>query len=636
MSIRSKLTIIFLAIATIPLLFVSALTFVNFKNSLETNRLTQLKDLSIFRADRIEAYFAGLKGDIEIAEGFYNIQKNLPVMTRLAGRQNNSEFVAAKKMLFAQLWQMQSVSDMTDIMLVSPEGKVVYSNSPRHYLKNLSTGINAEQKAFSQGRSGVYFSDIYFDKTEDNRFEMLVAAPATGFNGALIGVIVFEIDMTPVYKLIQDVTGLGTTGEVLVARKTKTGNQVEFLNPLRHDPKAALTRKANIGDASGFPIQQAVQGKTGAGLAIDYRGKQVIAAWRYIPSMDWGLVAKIDTREAFADVTNLRNLVLLILSIVFALSGIMAFSIAQSISGPIKRLSEGAAIIGSGNLDHKLGTDQKDEIGQLSRSFDKMTHDLKTITASRDELDREITARKQTEASLLQTTDDLTRSNKDLEQFAYVASHDLQEPLRAVAGFVELLKQELKSSLNAKTTEYIDFSIDGAKRMQSLINGLLEYSRIGTRGKKATLTDANVSFNEAIARLQISIKESGAKITAGDLPRVYFDEVQLSQLFQNLIGNAIKFRGEQAPQVHVNADRLDAGWRFSVTDNGIGIEEQYAHKIFMIFQRLHSREKYPGTGIGLAICKRIVERHNGKIWVKSAPGSGSTFYFTIPDKGENA
>ena len=634
MSIRAKLTIIFLAIASIPLLLVSALTYTNFKNSLEANRLTQLQDLAVFRADRIETYFAGLKGDIEMTQGFYNIQKNLPIMTRLAGRPEDPKFAAADKMLGDQLRQMQSVSEMVDIMLASPDGKVAYANRPGHYMKDLSKGINAERKAFEHGKKGVYFSEIYFDSTEDKRFEMLAAAPAAGFDGAFIGVIVFEVDMTPVYKLIQDVTGLGATGEVLVARKTKTGNQVEFLNPLRHDPKSALTRKANIGDASGFPIQQAVQSRTGAGLAIDYRGKQVIAAWRYIPSMDWGLVAKIDTREAFADVTNLRNLVLLILIIVFALSGIMAFSIAQSFSGPIKRLSEGAAIIGSGNLDHKLGTDQKDEIGQLSRSFDKMTHDLKTITASRDELDREITARKKTEESLLQMTDDLTRSNKDLEQFAYVASHDLQEPLRAVAGFMGLLKNKYRNTLDMEAQEYIEYSVKGAERMQSLINDLLDYSRVGTRGGKPVLTEAKAALDEALSRLQAGIKESGAKISSGELPSVYVDGTQLSQLFQNLIGNAIKFRGEQAPLIRVNADRLDAGWRFSVADNGIGIEQQYAHKIFMIFQRLHSREKYPGTGIGLAVCKRIVERHNGKIWFESTPGRGTTFFFTIPNKGD--
>jgi signal transduction histidine kinase len=383
---------------------------------------------------------------------------------------------------------------------------------------------------------------------------------------------------------------------------------------------------------SGRPIQEAVQGRTGSGQSIDYRGKKVIAAWRYIPSLDWGLVAKIDTKEAFADVTNLRNLAVIILVIVIVLSGIMAFSIAHSISGPIKRLSEGAAIIGSGNLDYKIGTNQKDEIGQLSRSFDKMTLDLKQTTASRDELNREITERKKAQ-------EELVRSNKDLEQFAYVASHDLQEPLRAVSGFVELLRRNLEKSLDAKTSEYMNFSIEGAKRMQSLINGLLEYSRIGTQGKKPQKMNSKEALDEAMVRLHASINESGAKITADNLPVVYFDDLQLTRLFQNLIGNAIKFRSGQTPQIHVSAVRQDADpkmgglrhWRFAVRDNGIGIEPQYAERIFMIFQRLHTRKTYPGTGIGLSICKKIVERHGGKIWVESTQGGGSTFYFTVPD-----
>jgi signal transduction histidine kinase len=622
MSIRLKLTIMFLAIATLPLILVSALTFTNYKNSLEANRFSQLRDLTFFRADRIEAYFAGLKGHIEIAQGFYNIKKNLPVLIRLADDPNNPEFLAARKTLDEQLKQMQSVSELSDIMLVNPQGMVIYATKPGHYSKDLSNGYDAEQKAFTEAKSRIYFSDVYFDKSEDNRFEILLAAPVSDFNGAFIGVIAFEVDMTPAYKLIQDTTGLGDTGEALIGKKA--GNQVVYLNPLRHDPNATLKTKIDIGDEIGRPMQEAVQGRTGTGQSIDYRGKNVIAAWRYIPSLDWGLVAKIDTKEAFADVITLRNLATIILVIVIVLSGITAFSIAHSISEPIKQLSDGAAIIGSGNLDYKIGTSQKDEIGQLSRSFDKMTHDLKMTLASRDELNREIIERKQAQ-------EELVRSNKDLEQFAYVASHDLQEPLRAVSGFVELLRRNLEKSLDAKTNEYMNFSIEGAKRMQALINGLLEYSRVGTQGKEPQKVNSKEAMDEALARLQASIQESGAKITADDLPTVDFDDLQLTRLFQNLIGNAIKFRSDHIPQIHVSAVRQDACWRFAVRDNGIGIEQQYAERIFMIFQRLHTRKAYPGTGIGLSICKKIVERHGGKIWVESAQEHGSTFYFTVPD-----
>ena len=630
MSIRSKLTIIFLAIASIPLLLVSALTYTNFKSSLEANRFAQLKDLSVFRADRIQDYFADLKANMEIAQGFYNIKQNHPIMIRLAGHPKTLEFITAQKMLSGQLREMQSVSNMTDIMLADPRGLIVYSNRPDHYLKDLSRGNDAERSAFTHGKAGVYFSDIYFDSAEDKRFEMLIAAPSNDFSGAFIGTIVFEVDMTPVYKLIQDNTGLGSTGEVLIGKKT--GNRVEFLNPLRHEPKATLVRKATIGDASSYPIQQAVQGKSGSGISIDYRGKKVIAAWQYIPSMDWGLVAKIDAKEAFADVTNLRNLALMILAIVIALSAVMAFSMAQSISGPIKRLSEGAAEIGSGNLDLKLGTDQKDEIGRLSRSFDKMTHDLKSITASRDDLNKEIDERKKAETALIKATEELARSNKDLEQFAYVASHDLQEPLRAVAGFMGLLKKQYVNKLDEAAKEYIDFAVEGAERMQRLIDDLLSYSRVGTRGKKFTMFPMKEAFDNAIKNLKIAIGEANAVVTGGDMPEVYGDASQMTQLLQNLIGNAIKFHGPKRPEITVTAARKDGQWEICVADNGIGIEPQYFERIFLIFQRLHGRSQYKGTGIGLAVCKRIVERHGGAIWVESKPDEGAKFYFTIPDR----
>ena len=622
----------FLAIAVIPLLFVSYLTYANYENSLKASHSSQLQDLTVVRADRIESYFAGIKAHIDIAQGFYNIKKSLPVLTRLADDQNNPEFFAAKKMLDGQLRLMQSVSELSDIMLINPRGKVVYSsNNSLHFSKDMSSGNDAERMAFSHGKDRAYFSDVYFDKTEDNRYEILLAAPASDFNGAFIGVIAFEVDMATVYKLIRDTTGLGQTGEVLVGRKI--GNQVEYLNPLRHEPKIVMKR-INIGGQIGGPIQQALEGKTGLGQLIDYRGKKVIAAWRYIPSLDWGMVAKIDTAEAFADVTNLRNLTMIILVIVFVPAGIIAFSIARSISDPIKRLSRGVEIVGSGNLDYKIRTNLRDEIGQLSRSFDKMTQDLKLTTASRDELNMEITERSKKEEQLKQLTEELKRSNKDLEQFAYVASHDLQEPLRAVSGFVDLLKMRLGASLDEKNQEYMNFAVEGVMRMQSLIQGLLEYSRISNSDKKIEQTDSKAALEQAIVYLQTSIKESGAKIIADGLPTVSFDARQLAQLFQNLIGNAIKFRGETTPEIHISASRHDSAWQFSVADNGIGIEPQYANRIFLIFQRLHTRKTYPGTGIGLAVCKKIVERHNGKIWVEPKAGCGSTFYFTIPDIGE--
>ncbi|HEY5138355.1 MAG TPA: HAMP domain-containing protein, partial [Methylococcales bacterium] len=355
-----------------------------------------------------------------------------------------------------------------DIMLLNPEGKIVYSSSFHDYsIDFLNRLPNSEQTAFEKEKNSIYFSDIFVYRAAGNRFEMLVTAPVFDFNNVFVGIIAFEVDMASLYKLVQNSTGLGTTGETLLGKKT--GNQVIYLNPLRHDPNAALKRIIDIGGKIGVPMQHAAQGETGTAQYLDYRGKSVIAAWRYLPVLDWGMVAKIDAKEAFADVTNLRNLAVIILVIVLVLSGILAFSIARSISEPIKRLSFGAEKVGSGDLNYKVATTSTDEIGQLSRSFDKMTHDLKITTASRDELNKEVAERIQAEDALRKTSDDLIRSNKELEQFAYVSSHDLQEPLRAITGYIQLIAKRYKGRLDSDADEFIDFAVDGANRMQNLI-----------------------------------------------------------------------------------------------------------------------------------------------------------------------
>ncbi|NJL23390.1 MAG: hypothetical protein HC895_25375 [Leptolyngbyaceae cyanobacterium SM1_3_5] len=225
------------------------------------------------------------------------------------------------------------------------------------------------------------------------------------------------------------------------------------------------------------------------------------------------------------------------------------------------------------------------------------------------------------------------RSNTELQQFAYIASHDLQEPLRMVTSYLQLLQRRYQGKLDADADDFIGFAVDGAARMKTLISDLLMYSRVDTHGKPFESTDLTVVVEQAIANLKVAIEESSATITYATLPKVFADASQMIQLFQNLLSNAIKFRGDDPPIVHISIDRQEQDWLFSVRDNGIGIEPQYVDRIFIIFQRLHSRSDYAGTGIGLAICKKIVERHVGKIWV--APSvQGATFCFTLPDSGE--
>lgn len=231
---------------------------------------------------------------------------------------------------------------------------------------------------------------------------------------------------------------------------------------------------------------------------------------------------------------------------------------------------------------------------------------------------------------------ELKRSNTELEQFAYFVSHDLQEPLRAVVGFLAFLKQDMAGALNENALDDINEAVAGTQRMQVIIQDLLSYSRVSTRGAEFKNVCMRSAVDIAIDELHAAINECDARIVVETLPTVAADLTQMTLLFQNLIGNAIKFRGQKRPQIHIFAKHEDKEWIFSISDNGIGIEPQYHETVFQIFQRLHTREEYSGTGIGLAVCKRIVERHGGKIWVESKAGEGSTFSFTIPDRGQAA
>jgi len=246
---------------------------------------------------------------------------------------------------------------------------------------------------------------------------------------------------------------------------------------------------------------------------------------------------------------------------------------------------------------------------------------------------RDVTERKQMEYQLDSSLADLQRSNAELEQFAYVTSHDLQEPLRMITSYIQIIEEDYKGKLDADADQYIAFAVEGAKRMHTLINDLLAYSRVGTRGEPFMPVIVSNVLSAAAANLEVAIEESHAVVTHDRLPTVLGDESQLIQLFQNLLGNAIKFRSDATPMIHIGVEEAKDDWVFSVRDNGIGIDMKYAERIFVVFQRLHAREDYPGTGVGLAVVKKIVERHRGRIWVESEPAKGSTFFFTLPKGG---
>lgn len=275
------------------------------------------------------------------------------------------------------------------------------------------------------------------------------------------------------------------------------------------------------------------------------------------------------------------------------------------------------------------------EVAERKRAEDEAEQHSKELAWLNLDLEKEIAERKRAEDEAERHARELARSNAELEQFAYVASHDLQEPLRVIAGYVQLLARRYKGRLDESADEFISFAVDGANRMQGLISDLLAYSRVGSAAREFSMTDCCAAMESAMVNLKAAIQESGAEVTRADLPMLLADQSQMVLLFQNLIGNAIKYKGPSPPRVHVGAELKGDVWLFSVRDNGIGIDPRYHERIFVIFQRLHGMHEYSGTGIGLAICKKIVEMHGGTIWLESALGKGSAFYFTIPARGSD-
>jgi len=349
---------------------------------------------------------------------------------------------------------------------------------------------------------------------------------------------------------------------------------------------------------------------------------------------DASILSEKATSEAASSLefANKTNILLLVLLAIVNIT--TSFFVARSISKPLDELTKGTEIIGQGDMDYRTGIKTRDEIGSLSKAFDQMTETLKTTTVSRDALAVEVAQRQRAEQSLEKQARELARSNQELEQFAHIASHDLQEPLRMVSSYTQLLERRYKDKLDSDANEFIGYAVDGAKRMQTLINDLLAYSRVTTQGNLFEAINCSDVFENAVTNLAAVIEESGAIVTRDPLPTLPADASQLVSVFQNLIGNGIKYHGDQPPRIHVSAVESGDEWLFSFKDNGIGIGAEFAERIFVIFQRLHSKTKYGGTGIGLAICKKVVERHGGRIWVESEPQKGSTFYLTLPMRNQ--
>jgi signal transduction histidine kinase len=331
--------------------------------------------------------------------------------------------------------------------------------------------------------------------------------------------------------------------------------------------------------------------------------------------------ARVAAGARLATASKQLTVVFVVIIVLLALGiGGVVVALRRTVSVPLRRVARQVRRTAQGQYDERIGGDGPRDVLQLTADIDAM----------RRRIVQELQSLRETHGQLDEQTRELQRSNAELEQFAYVASHDLQEPLRKVASFCQLIEKRYAGQLDERGEQYIAFAVDGAKRMQQLINDLLGFSRVGRAEAEHAIVDLDEVAQQALRSLAAAIEETGAELVIGDLPRVRGEASLLAGVFQNLIGNALKFHGEERPRVLISAARDGDWWRFACTDNGIGIEPGYADRIFMIFQRLHAKDRYPGTGIGLAMVRKIIEYHGGTIWLDTETTSGTTFRFTLP------
>jgi len=467
-------------------------------------------------------------------------------------------------------------------------------------------------------------TDTYFDAiTSANELYVQLVDAETGVRGfALTG---DDVTLEPWNRSVGSTTSFASIADELArvsddpALATKARDADDAARRWEDDFARPLIAQVQADGRQSVTTDQIEQGK---GLFDDTR----TAVTAYLAQLD---AARDSAKSELHLWTRVVSAIVAILAVAAVVVGVVLWvALKRWVLEPIDRLGADAQQVAGGDLAHAVVPDGPGEIRALGADVERMRGTLhaqvRLMEASRAEIEA-------AHDRLAEQAEELRRSNRDLEQFAYVASHDLQEPLRKVASFTQLLAKRYGDQLDERGEQYIAFAVDGAKRMQQLIQDLLGFSRVGRVGGEVTDVDLEASLARALDNLENLVADNGAVVTHDPLPTVRGEASLLDQLFQNLVGNAVKFRDPtRPPRVHVSARRVADSWQLECRDNGIGIDQQYAERVFVIFQRLHPKDVYEGTGIGLALCKKIVEFHGGRIWIADEPGEGTSIRWTLP------
>ncbi len=663
MTLAKKLIITFSAVSLLPFLLLEVIYLHAVSTTLTDTVRNQLESIVTIQHHRLLQILRFNRQNLALLASRSELQWSLDSYL------NDGDAAHADTITSILFDAKQAIGEIDCITVMTVGGTPVASTSAALLAETPITSSLIEQAATTG------FADDFI--LLDRQLRRIVASPII-VEDRVIGVIVALANPQGILQLAADHTGLGASGETAIMAANTDGH-FHYLLPLRFDQDATFMDVTTLPRHVIDALQSHRQPVVVIDDWLDYRGVRVVAAFHYLPDRHWLIMTKLDRREAYASATRLRILLVCTFVCIGVAVVVIIIRTARSITRPITSLIQTATRIREGDLACRAEGDQSTEIGTLVTTINTLVQDLQESTVSKQLLLDEIEAHKKTERSLVQQrnelamrTEALKRSNEDLKQFTYMASHDLQGPLRIIGSYIDLLRRRYGDQLDERAHEYIGYVMEGAMRMRQLISDLLDFAQLETSARKFETVDTNDVTQQLIRELSRAADTKAVCVTADSLPVVFGAASQIRQLIQNLISNAVKYNESERPTIHISAtpydtdvrrqlyqnrmsedldavtdalaaspepvdiSPLDASaaqlpmWLFSVADNGIGIDPRYALKIFEVFKRLHGRDEYAGTGIGLAICKRIVQNHNGEIWVKSEVGRGATFYFTLP------
>jgi len=618
MKIANKISFSFLITALILTAIAAPISYITAKKNLEDRIYAHLRTTAQSRANHIETYFKEHKQTVELlAQGvifkeLLSTSKEAPEYKKKLERVNKriNNVIEVHKEIFKVC-----LLDKNEIVVASTDKACLESN-------------RCSKKTFLRAKEASYIGSIHICELSGSPAQD-IAAPVL-FNGESPGVIIADIDVKRLFAITLDRTGLGETGEIYLVNK-----EGYMISPSRFIKDTFLKQKVDTENTRKYFEDIKKYGRKPHNhkplIFTDYRGVKVLGLHNHIHDLQWCLCAEINEKEALAPLAKIKTLFVIIMTFVPIAAWLIGTFVSRLISRPIHKLHLGTEVIGEGNLDYKVGTDAKDEIGQLSRAFDNMTNNLKRSTTSIDNLNKEITERKKAELKQDELLKKVDNINKELKEFASIVSHDLKAPLRGIKTLASWILSDCADKLDDEANEQMNLLLERVERMYHLIDGALQYSRAGwAEGKRVQINLNN--FVPEIINMVVPPENITVTIE-NELPVIECEETHIMQVFQNLLSNAIKYMDKPQGWIKVGCVEQDGFWEFSVADNGPGIEEKHFENIFKIFQALPTSPDFQGTGVGLTVAKKIVELYDGKIWVESKVGEGSTFFFTLPKSG---